>query len=274
MLHVRPAEVHFIFGDRVRYDPDDFDGDHQQFHAYGVYAMLKNLPWRVDLFYLKKESHGNFVVGPHGETLALDVSTFGFYLDGKLHQRWDYGGTFAHSFGMRAHAGVEAYGLNARLGRTFALPWKPRIGFEFSYGSGDPDPTSGRHQTFDGLFGAIDRVYGRMNLFAWMNLQDYQTSLSLEPGEKLDVRLDWHYFRLDKARDAWYYCNSRPQRWDPTGAAGSDLGHEIDLVVKYKCSRCLNLQAGYAHFFPGLFIQRTGPSPDADWAFVQGMLRF
>jgi len=274
MLHVQPADVHFIFGERVRYDSVRFDGDHHQFHAYGVYAMLNNLPWRVDLFYLKKESHGNYVVGPHGETLAVDANTFGLYLDGKLHERWDFGGTFAHTFGMHQHRGLEAYGANARLGYTFDWAWKPRIGFDFSYGSGDPSPASGRHQTFDGLFGAVDRVYGRMNLFSWMNLQDYQTSLSIKPAAKLDIRLDWHYFRLDKAQDAWYYCNGRVQRHDPTGAAGTDLGHELDLVAKYKRSECLRFQAGYAHFFPGLFMQRTGPSPDADWVFVQGMLRY
>lgn len=203
IVDVPPARIDFIFGDRIKYDPAGFDGDHYQFHAYGVYAT------------------------------------------------------------------VEAYGANARLGYTFDVPWKLRIGAEVSYGSGDPNPGSGRYQTFDGLFGAVDSMYGRMNLFSWKNLHDYQASLSIKPTKKVALSLDWHFFRLDKAKDAWYYCNGRPQREDPTGAAGTELGHEIDLIAKYKCSEHLDFQTGYAHFFPGRFIRRTGPSPDADWVFVQ-----
>lgn len=164
--------------------------------------------------------------------------------------------------------------LGDTWGYTFDVPWKVRIGTEFSYGSGDPNPGSGRYQTFDGLFGAVDRMYGRMNLFSWKNLHDYQASLSIKPTKKVGISLDWHFFRLDKARDAWYDCNGRPQRHDPTGAAGTELGHEIDLMAKYKYCEHLDLQAGYAHFFPGSFIRRTGPSPDADWVFFQLMYRF
>ena len=274
IVDVPPARIDFIFGDRVKYHPAGFDGDHYQFHTYGVYATLKELPFRVDLFYIKKESHGNYVIGSHGETVDLDISSFGFYVDGKLRRRWDYRGTFAHTFGMRDHATVEAYGASARLGYTFDVPWKLRIGAEFSYGSGDPNPGSGRYQTFDGLFGAVDITYGRMNLFSWKNLHDYQVSLGIKPTKELGVSLDWHFFRLDKAKDAWYYGNGRPQRQDPTGAAGTELGQEIDLTAKYKCSEQLDLQAGYAHFFPGTFIRRTGPSRDADWAFAQLVYRY
>ena len=96
-----------------------------------------------------------------------------------------------------------------------------------------------------------------MNLFSWKNLHDYQASLSIKPTKKVNVSLDWHFFRLDKAMDAWHYCNGGPQRHDPTGAAGAELGHEIDLIVKYKSSEHLDFQTGYAHFLPGLFV-----SPD------------
>lgn len=98
--------------------------------------------------------------------------------------------------------------------------------------------------------------------------------MGIKPSDKLDIRLDWHYFRLDKAQDAWYYSNGRAQRHDPTGAGGTDLGHELDLVANYKHSKDLEFLFGYSHFFPGLFIQRTGTSPDADWVFVQAMLRY
>lgn len=77
-----------------------------------------------------------------------------------------------------------ALGANARLGYTFDLPWQPRIGVEYSYGSGDARPNDGRYGTFDGAFGGIDQFYGHMNFLSWMNLRDYQVSLSVKPIKK------------------------------------------------------------------------------------------
>jgi hypothetical protein len=263
------ADVDFIFGDQVRFDPYDFDGEHYKFHAYCIYASLKELPCKLDLFWVKKESRENYVVSPAGDTARLDVHTLGFHVDGKFRKHWDYRGTFAYQLGGYNGASVCAFGAHARTGYTLPGPYKPRLGFEYSHGSGDPNPGAGAYQTFDGVFGAIDMMYGRMNLFSWRNLHDYQTQLSIQPTEKTKIVLDWHFFELDRARDAWYYCNGRPQRQDPTGASGRALGHEIDLVARYQHDKYLELQAGYAHFFAGEFIHNTGPSPDADWVFVQ-----
>jgi len=113
-----------------------------------------------------------------------------------------------------------------------------------------------------------------MNIFSWWDLHDYLMTVSVKPTEATELILDWHFFCRDKAQNAWYHGNGRPQRQDPTGAAGTELGHEIDPVAKYKYCKHLDFQAGYSHFFPGSFIQRTGPSPDADWAFFQMMYRF
>lgn len=274
ILDVPVAQVDFIFGDRIKYDPNSFDIDHYNFHAYAVYAKLKELPFQLDLFWIKKDTYRDYLISSSGLTADINIDTFGFFVDGKFWDQWDYRGMFAGTFGKRDAATVEAYGANARLGYTFDVPWQPRIAGEFSYGSGDPDPGSGRYRTFDGLFGAIDSKYGWMNIFAWRNLQDYQVTLTAKPTDAIDLLLDYHFFRLDKAQDAWYYGNGRPQRQDPTGAAGNELGHEIDLIVKYRWSDHCRLRFGYSHFFPGAFIQRTGPSPDADWAYAQWMYEF
>lgn len=38
------------------------------------------------------------------------------------------------------------------------------------------------------LFGSIDRLCGQMNLFAWMNLEDYQAGIELRPLEDVQKR--------------------------------------------------------------------------------------
>ena len=270
----RPLEAHLIFANRVKYDTHDCDHADRNLDACGAYVMLKNLPCRLDLFWVYKHTSPRVVINSSGGTAEFDTHTVGAYVDGKFGTGWDYRGTFAHTFGRRDGATVEAYGANARLGYTFDVPWKPRVGVEYSYASGDPDPADGRYRTFDGVFGAIAKTYGRMNLFSWMNIHDYQASFSCRPLEKTRVSLDWHFFRLDKSTDAWYYCNGRSQRRDPTGRAGSSVGQEIDIVAQYQHSEHLKFQAGYALFFPGNFLRNTGPHPDADWAFFQVMYAF
>jgi hypothetical protein len=269
------AEVHGMFANRVRYEAHDLDARDDRLDAFGAYAMIKNLPFKLDLFWVGKRTRPDLVVNAKGDRLDLETHTPGFYVDGKVGQRWDYAGTLAHTFGKRDGTDVNAWGANARLGHTFDAPWQPRLGGEFSYGSGDRRPGQGEYRTFDGGFGAVDILYyGRMNLFSWMNIQDYQASFSLSPTKKLKLFADWHIFRLDSSRDAWYYVNGQPQRRDPTGRSGSLVGQELDLMLTYKLNDHWEVLAGYSHFFPGPFLRNTGPSPHADWLFLQVTFSF
>jgi hypothetical protein len=269
------AEIHGIFANRVRYDPHGLDESDGRLDAYGAYAMLKGLPFQLDLFWLAKHTRPRMVVDAAGATLDLDTHTAGFAVDGKLGRGWDYGTTLAGTFGRRNDQDVEAFGGHARLGYTFDHPWEPRIGAEYSHASGDPDPADGTFRTFDGAFGGVDTTkYGWMNFFCWMNVRDYEVTLSVRPVPKVKVSLEHHFFRLDEAKDAWYWSSGRPARRDATGNAGADVGQEMDLAVAYDYNKHLKFLAGYSHFFPGRFLRRTGASPDADWLFLQVVYSF
>jgi len=198
----------------------------------------------------------------------------GTYFEGRLGQCWDYGGTLAVQRGKWGRDDIDAHGVNLHGGYTFKAPWQPRLGVEYSYASGDSDPFDDEHETFDNVFGAIDCYYGRMNLFAWMNLEDYQASFSVKPKKALKIWIDYHFLRLASDEDAWYYCSGKAFRKDSAGASGQTLGHEVDLLVKWQMTENIELFAGYAKFFPGAFVKRTADSSNAQWAFVQLMYSF
>jgi len=289
-------ETHLILANRVRYDPHAPDKRDPWLDVYAAYAMIKNLPFKLDLFWTGKHTDPDMAINAQGDLLDLDTDTLGFYMDGKIGKRWDWRGTLAYTIGDRklttykrtqdsvevkiTDEEVDAWGLNARLGYTFDASWKPRVGIEFSYGSGDSTPTDHRYGTFDGAFGAVDAFYGWMNLVGWMNLEDYQASFSCQPTKKLTLAADHHLYRLDETKDAWYYFTGQAIRRyqkseeHPIPEPDADLGHEINFIVTYKHSKHLELQAGYAHFWPGKYIKETGPSPDADWCFVQTTYSF
>jgi len=270
------VDVDLLYGRQVQPYPASFDDEHYDYDMVGVYAQIKKLPVKLDVFYLLRYDDEGTTRGEAGLG-DRRTHTMGFYVDGKAGGRkeWDYGGTVAFQAGQFGRDDLCAYGLNSRLGYTFDLPWQPRLGFEFSYASGDRDPTDGRHETFDNVFGAVDTYYGRMNLFSWMNLEDYQLTASVKPAKDVEIRADYHLFRLATDNDAWYFCNGRAARRDPAGDAGQTVGHEIDLLARWKINRHLELYAGYAHFFDGGFVDRTaGGGFDADWLFAQLVFSF
>jgi hypothetical protein len=199
----------------------------------------------------------------------LLTHALGFYFEGALPEGLDWGGLLAFQFGDYGRDDVRAFGAHARIGYRFDIGWSPRLALAFTCGSGDRDPEDGTHGTFDGLFGSIDRLYGRMNLFAWMNLEDYQAGVEIRPWKKVEFSLEYHYFLLAQEKDAWYSSKGLPARQDPTGRSGRDLGQEVDLIAGWKVRSDLELLVGYSHFFPAGFMERTGPAGGADWAFLQ-----
>ncbi|MFH1742898.1 MAG: alginate export family protein, partial [bacterium] len=78
-----------------------------------------------------------------------------------------------------------------------------------------------------------------------------------------------HYLQLAEEEDGWYYCSGKSIRQDATGDSGRDLGHELDLLAKWKVRDDLELFCGYSHFFPESFVKDTGTHGDADWVFLQ-----
>jgi hypothetical protein len=269
-LHVDTEAVStdLITAQQVISDKHTFDDTHFDFDAYGIYSRFNELPFDFDVFYTFKYDNHGATLGESGQG-DLRSHSLGLYTGGNFLDSFDWGGLGVHQFGDFGEDDINACGLNARLGYTFDSPWNPRFGMEFSYGSGDDDPDDGTHGTFDGVFGGIDRFYGRMNMFAWMNLEDYQASFSIRPRKTLDISMDYHYFRLAADGDGWYYGNGRPIRQDPTGASGASLGHEVDLLAKWNINKHLELFVGYSHFFPESFVRNTGSHDDADWVFFQ-----
>jgi len=279
-LSTKVAQVDLLYGQRVISEPTTFNNEHFPYQMLGAYAQFKEVACgtfalKPDLFYIVQyDDHGNIA----GESGVGDQETHsvGFYFKGRQGKHWDFAGTLAGQMGKYGRDDIEAFGANALVGYTLDTAWTPRIGFEFSYASGDDNPGDGVHGTFDGIFGAVDLYYyGSMNVVSWMNLEDYQLTFSVKPAKTLTLRLDHHVYRLAESRDAWYWSSGRPARRDATGRAGSDLGQEINLAAQWKLGRNFELFGGYGHLFAGEYVSSTpGSHRDADWFFLQSTFKF
>lgn len=257
-------------GDYLRYKSDIWpDRSTPDFLTLVDYVQVRRLPFRLDLFYVLKHDVSGKVVGESGAG-DLFSHTAGFQAEGRAFGRLDGGATLAGQFGRYGQDRLRAFGANAKLGVTLPTAWNPHAGGQFTWGSGDRDPSDGVHGTFDGVYGGRDIFfYGYLNLFFWANLKDYECDVSVKPQRTLTGYLEAHHFALDQPRDAWYTTGLQPARRDKTGRSGTPLGDEVDARVTWAASEHLELMGGLGRFFPGPFVAATGAASQANWYFGQ-----
>jgi hypothetical protein len=248
---------------------DDFYG------LYGHFAGIEALEWEG--YALFRDKTDAVFRGA-----ARQLFTLGTRMEStKKLAPWDFHVEFAGQFGhvsapggqfgelSSAWASHEAFMGVIGGGYTFDHEWKPRLGLEYNYASGDRDPTDGKSETFDNLFSTAHRVYGFIDLVAPKNAHDARATFSLRPWKDVRVQFDGHFFWLAESRDAWYRSNGSVIRRDATGGSGTFLGSEIDVTVTYSPHKRVQIQTGYSHFFAGSFVKDTGPSSDASFFYTQ-----
>jgi hypothetical protein len=257
-------------GDYLRYKSEIWpDRSTPDFLTLVDYLQIRHLPFRLDLFYVLKQDASGKVVGESGMGDLLSHST-GFQAEGRALGRLDGGATLVAQFGRYGQDPLHAFGANAKLGITLPAAWNPRVGGQFTWGSGDRDPSDGVHGTFDGVYGGRDIFfYGYLNLFFWANLKDYECDVSVKPRRTLTGYLEAHHFALDQPCDAWYTTGLQAGRRDKTGRSGTTLGDEVDARVTWAASDHFELMGGLGRFFPGPFVAATGAASQANWYFGQ-----
>jgi alginate export protein len=220
-----------------------------------------------------------YTVGARVKSLPGTLNGFDYEAEGAYQFGRDQGRiglTYPNALGVSLDH--EAFAFEARLGYTWEdLKWKPRLGVEYSFASGDTDPNDDKDESFLNLFPTNHKFYGYMDLFAWKNIHNPVASLKFAPDPKVTVQLDGHGFWLVTNEDAWYRANAVAQvrPFSPAAAdANTFVGTEFDLTVGYTVHRALKFLAGYSHFFAGPYLEDTGAADDADFGYLQMLIAF
>ncbi len=267
-FRIHGIHTDILWGQRVIREPGRLDTDHDPYHMLGVYSILGSRRNLLHLFLLERREHHP----SPGETASglSRIRTAGAWFHVPWSAGWRLQGTVALQRGHRGGDAVRSWGGNIRLRRDLPGAFRPYAAAELSIGSGDRDPTDGVSGTFDGVFGSVSGAYGRMNLFCWKNIRDFQLSAGMHPREGFHVWLDLHRFELDSRRDAWYWCSGKPRLRDPEGRHGRTLGHELDLLGRIRLAGGWELFTGAGIFRRGAFL-RQDPRVQRYlfWGFVQ-----
>jgi len=254
----------------------NFDHPDQSQQFYGLYATwhaVKDHTW--DFYYLGFED--NDPTKPYGNELAVadfHVNTIGTRYQGRCCDwLWEVEG--GHQFGEVGDKDISAGFYTIGGGYEFqCLPWKPVFWTYFDWASGDSNPTDGHVGTFNQLFPFGHKYMGFVDLVARQNIEDWNFQLTAKPTDRVTLLAWWHIFHLEEARDALYNAAGAVIRKSPTGAAGTDVGQELDLTAQVQLTPHADVLFGYSHFFAGEFIAATGNPDDSDFFYLTLTFKF
>lgn len=266
-------------GIRSRYGTDDFwiDGfwvvvrqtipadDSQNFG--GLYGHWK---W-LEAYALLLMDH-TALVGEVG-TGHTDLVTLGLRAARET-GRWKYTAEAAFQTGDVRGDDVSAFAVAVWIRYTLAeTSWKPQLILEVDYASGDDDPADGDNGQMQTLFPTNHMWYGYADLVGWSNILDLRLALSATPRETITITVEYHHFRRPEDQGAWINAGGAVVRPGAIGVS-NHLGDEIDFTFTWKPARQVSFLLGWSIFFPGGFLEDTGDSPVANFAYVQGRVTF
>jgi hypothetical protein len=187
----------------------------------------------------------------------------------------DYEGEAAGQAGRYAYDDELACMVVGRLGYNFdSVSWKPRLGLEYDFASGDEDPADGERGGFDDMYGLRHLVLGFADYTGRSNLHAFMAQAGMKPFKDWTVGVDYHYFLLAEKKDAWRASDLSVMRRDPAGKSGDELGSEIDLQAAYK-TKNFDLCFGGALFLVGDYVRETTDrEKDAIWLFMSAAVKF
>lgn len=250
----------------------------------GAYFSSHSLiPWQSTTDFYLLNQQANKVPGAVGAPLNAAGKTNVFSLgtlmkgDPKKLNHWDYDTEMVFQFGQAGGLSHRAFAGHWGGGYNFKHPWKPRLGVQYNYASGDKDPNDGRSTTFQNYFPGNHALYGFMDTTGWMNMHNPQVNFTLQPTEKLKLAVDLMTFWNATNGDSWSGANTTtPVRAVNSAAVGASKyrGAELDLNAWYKLNPHVTFQAGYSFFLAGKYLAQTGASDNAHFGYAQLTINF
>ncbi len=254
------------YGQTRTKEPDDFSiVNKHRYQGVGVYSHYETprvkfepfFAWRNTLYHDEVPNENIYYYG-----MRLNHNSPGLIYDA----------TAVRGLGKYGDLDIDTYAYAAKVGYQFNNKYQPKLTVGSVYATGDKDPNDTKKQTFSAPFGANDGMhYGRMDIMFWMNMQDYQASLSFKPIKGLYIETAYHHFKLAEANDKWYSFGYK----NKLGNSYTEIGDEYDLIVKYQARKDLSLLAIGSYLKAGDFIIKNEiSSNNATKLFLQFVYTF
>jgi hypothetical protein len=234
--------------------PDDsnFDSPDPSRQFFGFFAERSPESGRsAELYYFGLVEDDAVAMAPGGQTGNFDIHTIAGRLLG-AHSSTLFeieGGVQFGNFARQRHlAGFVTAGLGRQgniAGRDSSL-W-----LYYDWASGDQDLNDDTHGTFQHLTPRGHYYLGYADLTGRQNIHDVSLQGQVKVTADARVKIALHNFWLASENDALYSPTGGAIYQDPTGGAGRDIGHELDVLGIWNLSPRINLLAGYSYVWAG-----------------------
>jgi hypothetical protein len=222
--------------------------------AWATFDRLKPLGY-VDVYEVVKHNHT--AVGEGGTRGDQMLYTTGVRFGGPIGKAiaWEADNVFqrGHSASDRFGGWGTHEGVSWTIGRS---AWKPKLGVEYSYASGDRNPSDGVKQTFDQVYASTHGKWGLGDYVGWRNMHHAALKFEVTPNRRLKVNTALNKLRLATVSDAWY-GSSGSKLVTNRKATSSDLGWEPDVFAVFTITRDLAVGGGLAVLFGGDFVRQS-----------------
>jgi hypothetical protein len=282
------------------YDSDKFNGAYFNFPTISSRNIVEAYLYQRDVDSSMHTEDFTGVPAPFRNPPEQELYTVGLRLKSKPGSfgPWDFGAELMHQFGTiqnvtsagrpyipsatpavmngMVERDQNAYAAILQGGYTWTeSAMQPRLGFTYSYASGDDDATDGESGTFQNQFATTHLHYGYMDLNSLQNLHDFRTAVTVKPIPTVTVAVEHHFQFLDTTNDYWYNVAgiARAGGGYATRSSSSELGQEIDLVIGWYPMIHTHLELGVSHYFAGDYIEESladnGGATDASYVYFQ-----
>ena len=234
---------------------------------YGVYFhAAPRAGTEYEGYYLGFADHAA-VAGETGAAGQTRVDALGGRAKGKA-AGFDYLAEATLERGEMKGDDLSAHALAAQAGWTWGSDLKVRAFGGYDYATGDRDSTDGKQEEFFNFFPTNHPLYGYEDYFGWRNLKSPYAGASLSRGRHF-VQLKGHLFSLDQAKGRWKDAGGNLMGFDATGASGTKVGKEIDLLYRYAWKEKAAVEGGLSRFAPDEFAKKKRGSDASPWGYVQ-----
>jgi hypothetical protein len=229
----------------------------------------------IDLYYLFLDNTHPPILKGELSSIPYNVHTLGTRYLGNIDKRWLWDVELDVQLGERGRQDIVAGAAAVDLGYHFKdLPWNPTFWAGWEFASGTQNPASETNSTFNQLFPFGHYYFGSIDLVGRQNIHDLLAVLWLQPQYWLTLCGQYHHFELAAAKDALYSSGGVAERRDITGKAGTNVGDEIHFFANIHLTTHSDFFIGYAHLFPGPFIQNTGSPLQSDLFYTMYTFRW
>ena len=180
-------------------------------------------------------------------------TTFGFEVEGTLPAHFDYEFNASLQRGSYSNDAIHSGQSFGKVSYSLPyLPWKPRLGGEYDYATGNSHHNLYRISTYDQQYPSNHNAFGLTDLFGYQNIRQERLNLDLGPTKNLTFLIQGEFLNLVNTHDNLYSSAAGTTIAAPTGGFKSDaIGSGIDFSGKYVYKNYLVANIGVGHIFPG-----------------------